>query len=264
MLKPALLLENKLIKIIIITGGETNHSYFSSRVASHFNVKHIYKVYSDMTDYEYFSKQFKNLKECDKKNIIEEISLRKKYHEEFLLPEGDEFPKVPITHFKKREMINKPETINEIISYKPTHVLLYGAPILGKKILERIKCPIINLHMGISTKYRGGMANYIALFFNDYHNVGYTIHHVSDKLDAGKIVYIGRYNNYTSEDNYPRINVFLLKDATKNLIEIIPCIDKREEAVERNIPKYFPNDEFTVEYLKKVQSDFKSRKHLVV
>ena len=217
-----------------------------------------------MSDYEYFSRQFKNLSESDKKKVKGEILLRKKYHEELLSPEGDDFPEAALTHLKKKEDINRTDIINKIKNSGASHILLYGAPVLAREFIYETKCPIINLHMGVSTKYRGGMANYIALFHSDYQNVGYTIHHVAEKIDAGKIIYVGKYDSYSAGDNYPKINVFLLKDAIKNLIELIPHIDRREEAAERDIPKLIPNEKFLIEHLKKVQSDFKSQKHLAV
>ena len=55
------------------------------------------------------------------------------------------------------------------------------------KFLVRKKA--INIHMGISPFYRGTDCNFWALFDNNPHLVGATIHRLSLGLDSGPILY---------------------------------------------------------------------------
>jgi methionyl-tRNA formyltransferase len=46
----------------------------------------------------------------------------------------------------------------------------------------------INLHMGISPQYRGSACNFWALFDNNHHLVGATIHRLAKSLDSGSVI----------------------------------------------------------------------------
>jgi folate-dependent phosphoribosylglycinamide formyltransferase PurN len=256
-------MQREKIETVIITGGEVSHRYFSCSIADNYKVKKIYKIHSGLPDIEYAMKQFVDYQERDKEILAREVSLRRKYQRELLLPKGEDYPLTEISHFKKGGMINEKKTISEIQEIRPSHILLYGAPLLSNEFLKYINCPIINLHMGISTKYRGGRGNYWAFFNNDYNNVGYTLHHVTDRIDMGRIIHVGRYKNYAKEDNPQRITIILLQDAVSKLIELIPFIHKREESYDStNFPRNTSNKEFTLEHLRKVYSGFNALKHI--
>jgi len=250
--------------IIVITGGETNHKYFATSISRHFSIQHIYKIHSGMSDLEFFSKQFGDYSGSnnEEKLIKNEVLNRKYSHEKYLLPQGDEFPSVLLTHFYDGSILNSNETVDKIVQDKPSQILLYGAPLLTKRFINSISCPIINLHMGVMPKYRGGKANYWALYNNDYGNVGYTIHHVSEKPDAGKIIHVGKFSSYVGKENYHRICTVLLQDAVLNLIRLIPVINEVNVDAEVNLSDYPPNNSFTFEHLRKIYLDFDSLKHV--
>ena len=46
----------------------------------------------------------------------------------------------------------------------------------------------VNLHMGISPQYRGSACNFWALFDNNPHLVGATIHRLAKSLDSGSVI----------------------------------------------------------------------------
>lgn len=250
-------------KIIIITGSEISHKYFVRRIADVYNVRHIFAIHSGLSDEEFFLNAYNAHTDEHSALVLDEIRLRKRYQAELLPLTGERFPDVPITRFKEGKAVNNRETIEKIKNLYPTHILLYGAPILSKVFIDAIDCPIINLHMGVVPKYRGGDANYTALYYNDYENVGYTFHHTIPSLDAGKIVYIGRYMNYKKGDSYPRITVELLIDATENIIKLIPQIKEKVVEKEKNLPRLLYGKEFGFAHLRKVKADFESNRHLL-
>ena len=70
-----------------------------------------------------------------------------------------------------------------------------------------IKKKAINIHMGVSPYYRGTDCNFWALYDNNPHLVGATIHFLSKGLDNGPILYHAmskiRKNPYSSRFCYP-------------------------------------------------------------
>jgi len=249
-------------RIIIITGGEINHKYFCNKISEKYNVVHIFKIHSSLSDEEYFNSVYKDYNEYDKKIIDTVVKQRIEAQKEFLLPEGNDFSDIAITHYRDGYLINDDKTISKIISFKPTHILLYGAPLLKSNFINAMNCPLINLHMGVATKYRGGSANNIAFLKRDYENVGYTFHHVTTAIDGGKMIYIGRYKNYKENDNPHKITFKLLIDAVNVLKGIIPEIKHKVNENELGLPPYLPNEIFKVSDFEKVSDDFKSCMHL--
>jgi folate-dependent phosphoribosylglycinamide formyltransferase PurN len=249
-------------RIIIITGGEINHKYFCNKISEKYNVVHVFKIHSSLSNEEYFSNIYKDYNKYDKKVINTFIKQRIEAQEEFLLPDGNEFTDIAITHYRDGYLINDDKTISKIISFKPTHILLYGAPLLKSNFINAMNCPIVNLHMGVATKYRSGNANNIALLKRDYENVGYTFHHVTTAIDGGKIIYIGRYKNYKKNDNPHKITFKLLIDAVNVLKGLLPEIRYKIEENEHELPTYLPNEIFKVADIERVSDDFKSCMHL--
>ena len=257
-------MQNKqsVYRIIIITGGEISHKYFCNKISEKYNVVHVFKIHSGLSNEEYFSSMCKDYNEHTKKIIKASIKLRIEAQKELLLPDGNEFSDIDISHFTNRSLINDEKTINKINSFKPTHILLYGAPLLNSNFINAMNCPIVNLHMGVATKYRGGNANNIALLKRDYENVGYTFHHVTTAIDGGKAIYIGRYKNYKENDNAHRITFKLLIGAVNVLKGLISEIRYKINENELGLPTYLPNEIFKLTDIESVSADFKACLHL--
>ncbi len=71
---------------------------------------------------------------------------------------------------------------------QPTLIFINGTRILKKALLEKIKCPIINIHVGITPKYRGVHGGYWAVHNNDLAHFGVTLHLVDAGIDTGQII----------------------------------------------------------------------------
>jgi folate-dependent phosphoribosylglycinamide formyltransferase PurN len=257
-------MQNKqsVYRIIIITGGEISHKYFCNKISEEYNVVHVFKIYSGLSNEEYFSSMCKDYNEYNRKIIKASVKLRIEAQKELLLPEGNDFSDIDITHYRDRSLINDERTINKINSFKPTHILLYGAPLLNSNFINAMSCPIVNLHMGVATKYRGGNANNIAFLRRDYENVGYTFHHVTTAIDGGKIIYIGRYKSYKKDDNPHKITCKLLIDAVNVLKGLLPKIRSKIKENELELPTYLPNEIFKLTDFERISEDFEACIHL--
>jgi len=105
---------------------------------------------------------------------------------------GEEFGQFTMSHCLKRvRSINSNECKRFIIEQKPEIVLVFGTKFIRTEVYKN---PVlqntswINLHWGISPFYRGeGLISALAL--GGINDVGVTIHHLSNKADAGDILY---------------------------------------------------------------------------
>lgn len=72
---------------------------------------------------------------------------------------------------------------------KPDTVVVSGTSLLGKGLLDSIKStPVINIHCGITPRYRGNHGAYWAVVNGDWENVGTTIHFIDTGVDTGSII----------------------------------------------------------------------------
>lgn len=97
-------------------------------------------------------------------------------------PPGD----VRIIHV---ESANDPRTIGILRSLAPKVVVVNGTQILSKDLLDSVDAVFINMHAGITPKYRGVHGGYWALANGDEKNAGVTVHFVDTGIDTGKVLY---------------------------------------------------------------------------
>jgi folate-dependent phosphoribosylglycinamide formyltransferase PurN len=67
----------------------------------------------------------------------------------------------------------------------PDLVIVNGTRIISKKVLSSINSKFVNIHVGITPKYRGVHGTYWALVNNDVENSGVTVHFVDEGIDTG-------------------------------------------------------------------------------
>ena len=84
--------------------------------------------------------------------------------------------------------VNDAETSALIASIRPALVIVNGTRIIARRVIEQCACPMINVHCGVTPKYRGVHGGYWALAQNDRAACGVTIHLVSPGVDTGDIL----------------------------------------------------------------------------
>jgi len=71
-------------------------------------------------------------------------------------------------------------------------VVVNGTRIIAEKVLKSVTAPFINIHAGITPKYRGVHGGYWALAQNDAAHCGVTVHLVDAGIDTGEVLYQAR------------------------------------------------------------------------
>lgn len=69
------------------------------------------------------------------------------------------------------------------------YVFIFGCSLLPKHIVNLPEVNIINLHTGLTQYYRGVDSSMWALYNNQPHNIGITIHKVDNGIDTGDVYY---------------------------------------------------------------------------
>ena len=144
------------------------------------------------------------------------------------------------------------------------YIIFGSSYIKGNLVNFLVKNNAINIHMGVSPFYRGTDCNFWALYDNNPHLVGATIHLLSKGLDSGPILYHAMSNLRTNPFEYTMSTV---KSAFHSLAERIkdgsifkikPVL--QDKSKEKRYSKNFEfNDKIIEEYFKK-KIDLNSKK----
>jgi methionyl-tRNA formyltransferase len=186
-------LDKKTI-IILATEGLTTNMLFH-KLTPHFEVKAIliedkiskktilknrakkigwFKVFGQMLFILFIMKPLQKLSSSKIKKIIKD----------FQINSSD----LPIEKINKITSVNNHKTIQKIKEINPDFVFVNGTRIISKNVLNSIDSKFINIHVGITPKYRGVHGGYWALYNNEPKLFGTTLHYVNTGIDTGKII----------------------------------------------------------------------------
>jgi folate-dependent phosphoribosylglycinamide formyltransferase PurN len=84
--------------------------------------------------------------------------------------------------------VNDDKTVALLTSLQPDVVVVHGTRIIAARVLESAGCPVINVHAGITLRYRGVHGGYWALAEQNPNWVGTTVHLVDPGIDTGGIL----------------------------------------------------------------------------
>lgn len=128
---------------------------------------------------------------------------------------------IPLQKITSVQSVNDDRCLDVLQSLQPGIVIVNGTRIISRKILHNISAVFINMHVGITPKYRGVHGGYWALANNDAGNFGVTIHLVDPGIDTGFILYQQRITP-SSKDNF----------VTYPLLQLAHGIDYLQKAIE--------------------------------
>jgi len=84
--------------------------------------------------------------------------------------------------------VNDEATVALLASLGPTVVVVHGTRIISSRVLQSLDCPVVNVHAGITPRYRGVHGGYWALAERHPEWVGTTVHLVDPGIDTGAIL----------------------------------------------------------------------------
>lgn len=96
---------------------------------------------------------------------------------------------------------NSAECISLLQKIKPELVIVNGTRIISKEVLKAVSVKFVNIHAGITPKYRNVHGGYWAIVNNDIENCGVTVHLVDEGIDTGKVIYQQKIT-ITPKDNF--------------------------------------------------------------
>src|SRR5699024_6179303 len=148
-------------KIIMICGAGDSSNYLYNNIEQSFHISKVFIV-GDGKKSEFLKKRIKRWGLLKVMGQILFIIYTKLFLRE----------SIPGENAKYIDDVNSVQTREEILQLKPDLVIINGTPIIESHILNAADCHFLNIHVGITPKYRGLHGGYWALFENDTDLVG--------------------------------------------------------------------------------------------
>ncbi len=114
--------------------------------------------------------------------------------------------------------VNDPQTPALLRELGPAVVVVNGTRIIADSTLSAVSCPVINIHAGITPRYRGVHGGYWALAEGRPDLAGTTVHLVDTGIDTGGVL-ARAYFEATPEDSIATYPYRHLADGLPLLVE---------------------------------------------
>lgn len=93
------------------------------------------------------------------------------------------------TEIVQTNSVNSADVVSLIHRTKPDVVVVSGTSLLDAKLLSSLgDISVINIHCGITPRYRGAHGAFWAIVNNDWDNIGVTVHFIDCGIDTGNII----------------------------------------------------------------------------
>ena len=221
------------MKITLFTANQNRHNYLVNLLSN--NCDELFVVQENKTIFpgivpghysasEIMKKYFKNVVNAQSKIFgNSHINSKNKNIHLFPLQSGD---------------LNKcsTDTLSDFLK-SDVYVVFGSSYIKGDLVDFLIKNKTLNIHMGVSPYYRGTDCNFWALYDDNPHIVGATIHLLSKGLDSGAILYPALSDIKNNSFEYTMSTVksafHSLAERIKNqsIFDIKPAVQNKEEEI---------------------------------
>jgi hypothetical protein len=236
------------MKVTLFTSNNHRHNYLINLLSNYCDelcvVQECKTLFTGKNDERY---QNKNIIEKYFLNVLE--AQNKIFKKEFVNKNNKNIKTLPILF----DELNKlPFTYLDNFLNSDIYVVFGSSYIKGQLLDFLMKQNAINIHAGVSPYYKGTDCNFWALYDNNPHLVGSTIHLLSKGLDNGPILYHAMSNLKTNPFEY---TMSTLKSAFQSIAEKIKdgSILKIKPIVQDKINqiRYSKKNDFSEEVVKK-------------
>jgi methionyl-tRNA formyltransferase len=127
-----------------------------------------------------------NIGEHDLTNFVTHFRKREQAEERYF--QAAELPKCP-TLKTTAEDLNSPESAEFVSAAAPDVVLIFGSGLIKDPLLEVLPERTINLHLGLSPRYRGAATLFWPFYFMEPSHAGCTFHYITGEPDFGDVIH---------------------------------------------------------------------------
>ncbi len=239
------------MKILTISGSSPRHLYFVNSIHKKISI-----TGAIIQKRENFSiSPPAEIKEIDNKNFIKHFSSWNETEKKFF---GEpELPKCNKLEVSEEELNNQ-KSVEFVKNVNPDIVLIFGSNLIKEPLITTLPKFSINLHLGISPRYRGAATLFWPFYFMEPPYVGSTFHHIISEPDAGDIIH-QTVPKLEHSDGIHDVACKTIVESTKDAIKLLEIFNSRktlESFKQKGSGKNFLENDFKPQHLRVIYNIF--------
>ncbi len=170
------------MRVLVLCGDHPRHRFVVNELADHLNVCGI--VIQEREPIRQIPPD--GLSQRDRHNFIRHFQEREATEHRFW---GQPKRCSATTLVVDSQGLNQDPTLRFVSSLQPDCALVFGTGLLGMHLLSQLPQHTLNLHLGLSPRYRGAATLFWPFYFLEPAWAGATLHYLVSEPDAGDIVH---------------------------------------------------------------------------
>jgi len=133
----------------------------------------------------------------------------------------------------------------------PDLVIVFGCGMIGDKLMDQLGDRTINLHLGLSPRYRGAATLFWPQYFLEPQWAGTTFHQIVHEPDAGPILHQSQPGLFKG-DTLHDVSCRAVRQATADMLTLLDTFDGWTFRAQRNTGKCFLERDFQPAHLRMI------------
>ena len=240
------------MNILIISGNHPRHLYLNAKLQTTQN--NIFSVIMEREKLYPRKNKFNNTRKNKffKKHFKDREKEEKKFFN--LKPDVSNFYSI------KRKDLNGKKMTNYLKRKKFEVAVVFGVGMLRENVIRLLPKHTINLHLGLSPRYRGTATLFWPFYFLEPQYAGFTLHKLSKNPDSGAILHQG-LPKLSKGDKIHTVSCKVVLKACNDLIKLLHIFKKKKWKYEKqkNSGKNFLSKDFSPDHLNVIYKLYKNK-----
>lgn len=167
----------------------------------------------------------------------------------------------PATGMLEVSSIEDPSVVSFVKNIRPDAVLIFGTGLVKSPLFDLLPTQTINLHLGLSPRYRGAATLFWPFYFLEPAFAGTTLHRIVAEPDAGDILHQS-VPVLARGDGIHDIGCKAVIAAGRDAVRLLSMIDAGSAITahrQRGTGKNFLSSDFRPEHLRQIYDVFENR-----
>jgi len=239
------------MKLLWIGGNHPRHLYYVNQLSKKFEMsgaivqmrENIIPIMQD------------NMLEVDIKNFTRHFETREKKEREYF--GHQKLPDCEILEVTSKTL-NAEKTSKWLRDKSPDIVLIFGSDMIKDSLYSSLPQESINLHLGLSPRYRGAATLFWPFYFLEPNLAGSTFHYIISEPDAGEIIHqcVPKLN---PKDGIHDVACKTVVSSTEEMIKLLEVKEKDviwKKFSQKGTGKNFLSSDFRPEHLRIIYNLF--------
>lgn len=239
------------MKILMLSGSHARHLYYVNKINQQFPLsalmvekrEHILPkppLDTDERDKKLFERHFQERENCENK-----------YFGKQSYPNCQKY-------FFEKENLNTEASVGFLKKINPDIVLVFGTHLIKEPLFSALPQDTINLHLGLSPRYRGDATLFWPFYFLEPFFAGSTFHYIVNEPDAGAIIHQS-VPELQVEDGIHDVACKVVLTASKEAVQLLQIYKKNgkwKKHSQRATGKNFLGSDFQPAHLRLIYETF--------